>query len=233
MWSNGSNRHLNLRMLMYGMCQKTRSETGKKKKKEKKKIPVEPLLLSPTPQKQNEKKKPRRKLLVHLFLRIGSHEKLKNMNKKPQTDKSEGETVKTQQHWAGFNDFLAEWMFRFVPAATLGWGNFISTCFNNNNKSNISLYFPETLLRNETPSVNRPKSLGQLAGDDLPPRVSCAVQAKGVNVLKCASNVLHRAPLRYHTSDRFEAQCVWRWKTKLGRVHQPSLFLAGKRRRSS
>lgn len=112
---------------------------------------------------------------------------------------------------------MAEWMSRLVPAATLGWGTFSSTC-RNDDKSNISLYFPKNVLRNETPWCRQnlqstgPKSVVtlQVATNDLPPRVSCAVQAEGVNVLKCASlcsvlilstGVTHQIDLKHSVSE--------------------------------
>lgn len=61
-------RRLNLHTSMFRMCQKTRSETREKRKQT---IPVEPLLLSPTPKKTKQNKNKR---FVHLFVRRGGHE---------------------------------------------------------------------------------------------------------------------------------------------------------------
>lgn len=103
MWSNGFNRHLNQHMLMYGMCQKTCSETHLKKQKPnwfQLSLCFRPQL----PPKTKPKKSPKENYFVHLFLRrSGSHESWRTWTRKFKQIKVK--KVKTQQHWAGFNGF--------------------------------------------------------------------------------------------------------------------------------
>lgn len=97
-----------------------------------------------------------------------------NMNRKPQTDKSEGNKRNKGKNTEQVNSVLAEWMSR--------GGN-----FQRNNNSNISLYFPKKKEMRCPPSVSakctilRPKNVSsalQAAANNLPPRAPCTVQAE-------------------------------------------------------
>lgn len=117
---------------MYGMCQKTRSETHLNKKQKTKLNCDSSWACASVPNSPPKtKQKAQRKIILYISQEKWKSWKLKNMNKKTQTDK--GEKGKDTTTLSRFQLFLAEWMFLLVPAATLWSGTFSSTY-----KSNIS-----------------------------------------------------------------------------------------------
>lgn len=187
---------------------------------------------------QNKTKKAQKKIICTFISQERKSWKLKNMNKKPQTEKWEGETVKTQ-HWAGFNHFWLSGCLVWYLQQRSG-GEHLARPAVTTKKSNILLYSPKTALRNEPKfTIHMPKIQSPCRWLPMTSHLQCRVLYKLKvwmfwKVPQMFFTVLHFDIVHgSHTSDRLEVQWVWRRKTKLGRVHQASLFLAGKRSCSS
>lgn len=193
-------------------------------------IPVEPLLLSPKTNKQT-KKKPKRKLFVHLFLRRGSHESWRTWTRNLKQIKTEGKNGEDTTTLSRFQRFLAECDLSSGTCSDTRVGEIeLNLLQKKPNQSNILLDFPKSVLKEETPMCC-PNSSSPYRWLQTISHLKCRVPYKLKvwmfwDVLRMCFTVLRFNIVHgSHTSDRLEAKACQR--AKLGHVQQPSLFLAG------